>query len=410
MVPPRVVLLALPLILAACSRKTGGDATPAPSPPPPPAAIGPVKSAAAPAASVPSAAASAGVPGAPEVPVPCWSASGYRGEVAGLPVFARLGLDGRKIRGRYFYERVGTDIALGGSLSGAGDVTLTEGPPGAPSGRFEGRCEEPTGVIAGTWSRGAKGPPTGTFRLVPIVAGDSPVTARRRVVLNGHGGSTDEDGGTTTWKCTYEETRFELFGLRDPRAERAINGQGLEPRLEPAIDKDAPKEVARCEQGFGNEEQRTVLETFRDIVTFQTESFSYYDGTPHPNRGVDFRSWDLRTGREITGKDVLARSPTAMLVACAEKQFPDGPAPNGGWEEMSEHFNLTAKGIHFFAMSFPHVFAAASGEGPTVSYAVLLRDGYLRKDSPLKRAWEGVEPAGRDEDPCGEPWALIEAP
>src|SRR5580692_1613898 len=60
-------------------------------------------------------------------PVNCSLATGYRGSVSGLPVFARLASEGARLHGRYFYERTGSDISLEGSLSDQGDLHLVEG-------------------------------------------------------------------------------------------------------------------------------------------------------------------------------------------------------------------------------------------------------------------------------------------
>ncbi len=100
--------------------------------------------------------------------------------------------------------------------------------------------------------------------------------------------------------------------------------------------------------------------------------------------------------------------PKAMRLACVEKQFP-GPTSNGRWE-MSEHFHLTAKGIHFFAVSFSARLRGRERRGP---------HGQLRRAPARRLAAQGLAAqagvGGRRigrlrRRPCGEPWALIEAP
>jgi hypothetical protein len=378
--------LALLVLVSACSRKAADAVSAAPS--------GAAAGTAIPIASTriaeaaPSSSSAADLP-----PVPCWTASGYRGEVVGQAVFARLALSGKQLRGRYFYERVGVDLGLAGKLGEAGGFSLSEG----PSGRFEGRCEEPTGVLSGTWSKGAKGPAAGSFRLVPIVPGDVPVVAAKRSKYASQGVASPDDDAATS-ECSFTEARVELFGLKDPRVERQMNGQGLEPRTGPVLAK--AEDMCNESGGEGEVEQR-VLGSFRELVTLQTSGWNMVPGAAHPNYGwFERATWDLRTGRAIGPKEVLARDITGQLVACAEKTQSAESQPMGGWEELAAHFDLTPAGVHFFAVDFPHYNAGLTGTGPTVSYAVLLRDGLLRKDSPVKRAWEGVTQAGKEEDFC----------
>lgn len=394
------VLVLFVFAIVACGRKSG-----------PPAPVTSALPAVVPLASaVPDAAGSAaavhGSATAPLPNVPCWSAAGYRGEVVGQPVFVRLGLEGHKLRGRYFYERVGIDIALTGSLAD-GAMTLAEGPTEAPTGRFEGRCEEPNGILSGQWRKGAKGPPAGSFRLVPIAPGDTPIAATKRYKRFVHGSSAEgEDAGQ--WDCSYKEERIELFGLRDPKVERIMNGQGLEVLFGPLLtQKGEMEQVERCERGYESTMGRVLVHSFRDFATVQESGSFYEQETPHPQNAVGFQreTWDLRTGRPLGQKDVLAKDPTAMLVACAHKALAeDTIGPFNGWESLSENFDLTETGIHFFAVGFPHV-NDMTGQGPTVSYGVLLRDGYLRKDSPAKRAWEDVRAAAKGVEACDAEWS-----
>ena len=68
----------------------------------------------------------------------------------------------------------------------------------------------------------------------------------------------------------------------------------------------------------------------------------------------------------------------------------------------AESFDLTDTGVHFFGQDYPHVMAALDGQGPVIGYDVLLRDGYLRTDSPVKRAWSGITPAPKGKQWCPE--------
>jgi len=65
-----------------------------------------------------------------------------------------------------------------------------------------------------------------------------------------------------------------------------------------------------------------------------------------------------------------------------------------------DNFVLEPGGVHFFGSGYEQRWGAAIGMGPTVPYDVLLRDGYLKKGSPVARAWEGVAPAPKGKPPC----------
>ena len=111
---PTTVWLAA--LVAACTR--GGEAAPPPPDPAPPALLA--------------------HPAEVQKPEPCPLAAGYRGTVLGHRVFARLGRDGSRLYGRYFYEHAGIDLRLDGSISGENAMQLTEGEPDSRTGRFEG--------------------------------------------------------------------------------------------------------------------------------------------------------------------------------------------------------------------------------------------------------------------------------
>jgi hypothetical protein len=374
-----------------------------------------VASVASPAPSADPAAPSASSPVAPpspppRTPGPCVFASGYRGTVAGLPVFARLGKTPQGVQGRYFYERVGTDIALRGKLAPDGAITLTETTnEGKVTGTFEGTCDG-AGVVTGMWKGGKQGAP---FMLLPVPQGDTPVVAKKRYVFSKKAPPEDEasvPSGMT--ECTYKEERDELFGLRNPAAERAINGQGLEVRSGPVIDPEEEKNDAeRCEQAIIIEltSGLTSDPPFRELATIQQGGYLMAAGTAHPTNFLDYGrgTFDLRTGKRVEGKDVFARDPSDVVTSCIERQWPDGGAVAvdmvvGGFRGQ---FDMTAKGIHFWGGGYAHAFGALTGQGPTLSYAVLLRDGYLKATSPIARAWAGVARAANDVDPCdGAGW------
>ncbi len=339
-------------------------------------------------------------PPSPPEPIACPIAAGYRGRVMGLPVFARVAREGTRLSGRYFYESKGIDLALDGSLSDDGTLHLVEGDAAATTGRFEGRCEPATGALAGTWL-GAR--TRGEFRWAPIPPGETPVVAVKRFTAARSeklGGAEPRING-----CSYSESHLELFGLRDAGVERTLNRQGIEPLLGPVLDPALARSVQTCTDPFAAERSERLVGAFRELATIEGSGWIDGDGM-HPNE-LDLRRFtvDLRTGHHVLASDVLAagRDPLARVADCAAKATPfDASMDAQEWRDHLDRsqIDLTEDGVHFFVDDFPHVMAALSGQGPVIGYDVLLRDGYLRTDSPVKRAWRGVQPAPKSKSWC----------
>ncbi len=313
--------------------------------------------------------------------------AGFRGTIFGLPVLARLAHQGDAVRGRYFYETIGVDIALKGTLAADGSLRRAEGPEANPSGQFAGTCDPPTGTLSGTWtSPSGKSAP---FTLSPIAPTYPPIVATKHWRIK-------------TAKLDFKETKLELFGLPTLEAERAMmGGAGLDPSPGPwFFTKDF-----FSEDGGSGEFGEAITRTDRELVTVARGGSSYMTGAAHPNNGLgeDWVTYDLRTGQAVRTRDVFARDPTALVVACAASRGdpfggtePDDAKNTWSGALHTSTFTLEPTGIEFYAVGFPHAWGNLDGSGPVLSYSVLLRDGYLRSDSPVARAWDGVvvAPAG----------------
>ena len=326
-------------------------------------------------------------------------AAGYRGVVLGLPVFARLAVDGSRVHGRYFYERTGIDLPLHGSLAPDGAVHLVEGSAATPTGSFDGHCEPGKGAFSGRW-QGKK--TAGEFQLRPVPVSEKPVVATKRFAS-----SRPLKAATTqrVTRCSYEETRVELFGLRDEGVERVLDREGAEPLLGAVLDPAVARGVEKCDEGFEAEVNETLVGAFRELATLEKQGW-IDGGGAHPSQ-LDFArtTIDLRTGRTVTAADVFVdgHDPLGHVAACAAKANPfDVSMDAEEWRSHldPEQFDLAEDGVHFFATGFPHVMAVLAGQGPVIGYDVLLRDGLLRRNSPVKRAWRGVEPAAKGKAWC----------
>ena len=330
--------------------------------------------------------------------------AGFRGSVFGLPVLARLTREGSRVRGRYFYEKIGVDIALAGTLSPDGTLRLAEGPTESPSGRFEGACNAATGALTGIWTspNGRPGP----FALAPITPTFPPVVATKRWTRK-------------TAKYDFKETKLEFFGLPSLAAERAIGGAELDAKPGPwFFATDFP-----TEEGGSGEYGETVTRMERELINVARGGTMYMTGAAHPINGMGLAwvTYDFRTGQPVTRADVFTRDPKALVVACAAKgpaggAMGEGQDPSDVWSNAIDTamFTLEETGIQFYATGFPHAWGNLDGTGPRLPYNVLLRDGYLRADSAVARAWAGIAVAPAGEAACApgrestwwqDPWA-----
>lgn len=100
---------------------------------------------------------------------------GTLGATGKLSIQMRLRREGDKLAGSYFYETVGKDLSLRGTIDAAGNFQLQEfDAAGAQTGLFKGQwkgpdCEDCTDSLAGKWTR-----PDGT-RPLEFVLGEFPV-------------------------------------------------------------------------------------------------------------------------------------------------------------------------------------------------------------------------------------------
>jgi hypothetical protein len=325
------------------------------------------------------------------VPPPCAFSGSYRGVVAGAPVLVRLARVGPQITGRYFYEKGGIDIALRGASTGDA-FSLSEGESSKVTGTFEGRCDA-SGALAGQW-KGAQGKTT-AFSLVPIQPGKA-VAATKNFLFRRK--TKDQNPGPVA-DCTVKETWTELFGLEDAHVEESVNQQGLgvvHPRLRPQELKDA----RTCESGFEIEYSERIDPKPHDVASVVRTGYGMWDGAAHPNNFIDYAAYtlDLKTGKRSTAALVFAKDPTPIALHCFANGDDDSASYAANFSK--EQFSIELTGIHFYGNGFGHAMSVATGQGPTVSFAILLRDGYLRKDSPFARLWETVKPAAKAAEQC----------
>lgn len=363
--------LAVVLALGGCSRaEPPGGSVPAPS-----------------AASVPlvapSAASAVADASTPVTHAACDLARGFHGSVAGQEAFLRLVQKDGALSGRYFYAKVGVDIALHGAVGTDGAISLVEGDASKPTGRFKGGCDA-HGAFSGEWSDDKK---QHDFRFEPVLARDPPLVAAKRFGTARKVKTLGPFGMTT---CEYDQTTFELFGAGTPEAERALNeidATSLRPRI---LSPDSYSDASVCETGLTASFGRSAEPIGGGLVNVGSVGTYLYDGAAHPGNAVDFSyaTHYLATGKRVTEKDLFVKFPAALVRRCLDwYQTVDGGYELGA-DADGHTFAIMPEGIHVFGTSYPHAAAVLTGRGPILTWSALRREGVLRPDSPARRAWE----------------------
>jgi hypothetical protein len=316
--------------------------------------------------------------------------------VDGKEVFLRLERTGGALAGRYLYAKLGHDLALAGTIDGAGRLDLVEGDADKPTGHFAGTCAG--GVLDGTWSNAGRKAP---FHLEAVTARATPLVANRRLTVTQ---KSKSPGGAAIKECRYDQTIAEIYGAGTPEAELAINRQpvAVVPFL---VGRSAYDAVRACETGVDWSHELRVAATFRGFLTTEGSGASVWEGAAHPNNAEGFHreTWVLATGHEVTEADVFASFPEALLKRCAALVVAKVAGTTDPWLEIftaQRSIDLTPDGVRVWSAAFPHAAAALIGEGPVLTWGALVRAGALRADSPARAAWEGIAPAAPNQPEC----------
>lgn len=455
-----VILVALPACAGAASSPAESPAvTPSPHPP---------------ASATPVPTASAQPPGAPPAqptrrrfvatarasaedidddtgPAPCDLDRSYRGTVGkdpGTSVTLLLRPKGDGLEGLGHYDNVAPAIPLSGKRTGDSFVVTEKS-----GGTFRGVCG-PGGVLRGEVTIGK--------RKQPFVLHPRPATwpAMHRVTRTAtaepdhpicrKAGRPDAVVETSETEygprivclprdpaarkrlladapdllCTANDRSYRVFGLPDPRVEKAVND-----RLGGSTYELLAKEIRGCSGARHFDEMARLTHVSRELIvvsSFRSDDF----GGAHPmNAGGGSRAIDVRTGADLpldrildvtklrdVASGCLAVFRQVPPVAAPRAQEPpkvvpfeleDAPpvlcgkdgTPRYLWSCSKDDidgpvWSLLPEGIVIGAWANPHVSAYDDGHGPILPWDVLLRAGVLRADSPAARLWAGVAPAG----------------
>jgi Protein of unknown function (DUF3298)/Deacetylase PdaC len=273
----------------------------------------------------------------------------FKGSIGtSLDLQMKLVRDGDQLTGSYFYEKVGTQINLRGTVDKDGNLTLQEfDPSGKQTGVFKGlwRVDAADGLIklAGNWSK----PPgeKGDDKKTAFSVHEEPINLSVGVELVG------KQIKESNKKLMYEILAQypQLNGGNNPNF----------PKFNQASRTTVMKDVAEFRKAMAPEEGEepppegsmgsdlgisyTVALAQDDLVSVKFDVSSYYQGAAHPNSYSAVLNYDLRNGKQLRLADLFnpgAKYLQALSTYCIadlkkqakdkgllDDQIQDGAAP-----------------------------------------------------------------------------------
>jgi len=234
----------------------------------------------------------------------------FKGSIgSSLGLQMKLERTGDQLSGSYFYQKVGTKIALRGSVDKDGNLLLEEfDSAGKQTGVFKGlwKLDPDAGLItiAGNWSK-----PTGDKggdKKTAFSLHEEPIAFSNGVEL------TARQIKETNKKLNYEVSAEypQLTSSTNPNFEKfnqAVRG------LVTKKVSDFKKEMATPEEGDVPAESTgsdisigyTVALAQDDLISIEFDTGSYYHGAAHPNSYSEAINFDLKNGKPLKLSDLF---------------------------------------------------------------------------------------------------------
>lgn len=316
----------------------------------------------------------------------------FSGSIGESRVQMTLQRGGNELKGTYFYQKVGKDLKVSGSIDAEGKFTLTEtAPTGAKTGTFSGTWSKAEGddaiALNGEW-KNPQGTKTLDFYLI-----------EQMIFFT--------NGAKLTTKIFSETSKPKLFEITAEYPELS----GVSPQLAAKFNQTAKTLVMNEVEKFRKDllaQTGEDLQFFKDIGGINTVEISYnvshadneiisiwfgnyfYTGGAHPNSYSFVLNFDLKNGKELKLADLFKPDSNYLKVisdycikelqeTLSDGEFDEQIKGGAGAEEKNyDSWNITRKGI---AVTFDSYQVAPYVAGPqevTVPYEVL--KGILKKD------------------------------
>jgi hypothetical protein len=305
----------------------------------------------------------------------------------------RLRREGEKLSGSYFYENVGKDLALRGTITAAGDFQLQEfDAAGAQTGVFKGRwsgpkCEDCADSLEGRWTRpdGTR-PLEFTLNAFPAYfAGDARLVSK----------SLKESARRGKWGGYEISAEYpQLLGAGAGAAKFNEEVRAL-------VTKDVAdyRKTFTEDAGQGGELDLSYYVSFADdsLVSVDFSDYFFYFGAGSRNAASTTFNYDLARGRVLKLADLFKPSSAYLKVisdVCNRElrkqfegeSFPDAERIEGSVEGVvgdDRKWLLSREGVVFVfdSTEFP---PAGAGEHTVVVPFAALKE-FIRADGPAAR-------------------------
>lgn len=321
------------------------------------------------------------------------SFTGTIGETLQLQM--KLLREGDRITGSYFYKKVGTPIAISGTVDKNGQVVIEEFDTGGKqTGAFKGTWkedEEGLIVIAGNWTKpnGDKKTPF-SLREEPIEFSSGVEIVSRRIKENNK-------------KLKYEidaeypqligsgSVGYEKFN-QTVRSQIAKMVSGFKEEMAPGEDDPEPNELAESMNSDLHVGYSVVLAK-DDLISVHMVVGTYSAGAAHPNSHSEDVNFDLRNGKLLKLGDLFqpgSRYLQTIAAYCiAELKKRKGEDADNDWIERGagpdavnySNWTIGKKGL---GITFDAYQVASYAEGPQhvlVPYSVV--KSMIKADGPI---------------------------
>lgn len=322
-------------------------------------------------------------------------ARGMTGKIGQSDASLRLLRKDKALQGSYFYNKVGSDLALTGSVTDNGFV-LEEQVGGKVTGKFDGTCETPE-RMKGTWTS-ADGKRSLSFEFA--------VPTKLEVVARVQKFKTKAKSKSAFGdSCTFERSLPVIFGAKtgdldgklQASVDRFVAKWGM---MSGEYEADAKRCSAEGEQMLlvDFNANFSVVPGHNEVLILQFGGYYQYAETAHPTNaaGASVLNLDLATGKEIEPAEIFTKFDEVLRIAKNECTTNEDVA-----SYLGDAFYLLPDGIRVAGVGFPHAMAVYTYQGPVLSYGGLLGSGLLRSDSPQARLWKSVTP---NKAPCDKKW------
>ena len=231
---------------------------------------------------------------------------GSIGDTLGLQM--KLVREGGKITGSYFYQKVGTPIAIRGTIDNGGNVVLDEFDSGG----------NPTGTFKGLWNEDESG-------LIAIAGNWTKPNGEKKTAFSLHQEPIEFSGGVEIVPRNIKENNKKLKYEIDVQYPQ-LNGSGsqnyekfnqtvrsmvtkrvgaFKAEMAPSEEDQPPPESSLESMGSDLTIGYSIALAKDDLISVVFDVGSYSAGAAHPNSYSEVVNFDLRNGKQLKLADLF---------------------------------------------------------------------------------------------------------